>query len=98
MFRSDNDGTGWKEDGKCKYWSITGNIDYLVKNTSPDIIFSLNQCEEYFNNLKLLCDKSLKWVGWYLEKYNRKEIILQPEENGKLKFYVHSDFYDQFNK
>ena len=59
-------------------------------------MFSVHQCEKYYNNLKLFNEKSVKWEK-YLEKKNTNGMTLHPEPNRQLNSYVdawHQDYID----
>ena len=54
-------------------------INYLVRTTSPDIIFAVHQCSKYSIYPKQLHEEAVNGIGRYLKKIKDKGSVFTPD-------------------
>lgn len=81
---------------RITYWnyrSSIGQLDYISKNTRPDIELAVHQCSKYQINPKNSHEQAVKRISRYLLDTKDKGIIIQPTKYiNNMEFWVYSDF------
>jgi hypothetical protein len=74
------------------YSSVIGQLNYLAKNSWPDISFDVHQCARLSKELKALHEKAARHIIYYLQCTRDKPLIMKPNKNLSLDAYCDSDF------
>ena len=73
-------------------------MNYIYGITRSDIIFAVNQCEEYSVDTKQSHGESVKMIVRYLNKTKDKGLVFTPDGSNELEFYTDSDFSGAKNR
>ena len=80
--------------GKCKYSSVIGMMQYLQGHSHPDITFAVSQCARYTHNTRRSHELALEQIGQYLKGTRDKGLVLRPNnvEELAIDVFVDADF------
>jgi hypothetical protein len=65
-------------DGHFHYRQVIGKLNYLEKNSRPDITYPVHQCARFCADPKVEHGKAIMWIGRYLLATRDKGMILKP--------------------
>jgi hypothetical protein len=76
------DTNGEPFDESFHYRSVIGKLNYLEKNTRPDISFAVHQCARFCSEPKKSHATAVKYIGRYLASTKDKGIQIKPNSKG----------------
>jgi len=65
-------------NGHFHYRQVIGKLNYLEKNSRPDITYAVHQCARFCSDPKVEHGKAVMWIGRYLLATRDKGMILKP--------------------
>jgi hypothetical protein len=83
---------GLTRQDSWNYPSTIRQLNYLAQNSCPDISFAVHQCARFSKEPKVLHEKAVKRIIYYLQCTRDKSLIMKPNKNISLDAYCDSDF------
>ena len=90
VLTNNEEGPGLKNN--LHYRSVIGMINYLEKNSIPEIAFAVHQCSRFSVNPLLSYEREVHRIFWYLSGTKDKGFFFKPQLEKGIEFYVDADF------
>jgi hypothetical protein len=88
ILQADTEGLARKES--WNYPSVIRQLNYLAQNS--DISFAVHQCARFSKELKVLNEKAVKRIIYYLQCTRDKPHIIKTNKHLSIDAYCDSDF------
>ena len=85
-------------DNRWNYRSIIGRLNFLEKNTRPDIAYATHQCARFSHDPKQQHAEAVEYLIKYLHATKDKGIIMKPKGEPIIEIYADADFSGNWNK
>ncbi len=77
-------------DNSFHYRSVIGKLNYLEKNTRPDISFAIHQCTCFSANPKQSHAMAVRCIAGYLASTKDKGIMMIPNSRKSFECYINA--------
>ena len=96
ILKRDSDGP--EHNDSFHYRSVINKLSHIDRYTRLDISYIVHQCARFSSAPKLLHNKALKWLGWYLKKTQNFGFVITPDFSRGLELIIDSDWTGNWDK